>query len=102
MDFYLEAEAKDLLCDFESAFSKAWDTAPEIEQYIKQHYDGDTERFIFEVSHSCDYFSLSKPLRLFLDHFDIESRGTTMPARGGFSDGANPKSQNHPPEEDLL
>ena len=31
MDFYLEAEAKDLLCDFESAFSKAWDTAPEIE-----------------------------------------------------------------------
>ena len=61
------AGAKELLCDFESSFSTAWGTVEEIEDYINQYYGGDTEQFLFEVAHSCDYFSLSKPLREFID-----------------------------------
>lgn len=31
MDFYLDVEARELLSDFECAYSTAWDTCEEIE-----------------------------------------------------------------------
>ena len=67
MEFYLEAEAHELMSTFESAYSMAWDTCEEIEAYIEQHYDGDIEQFLFEVAHSCDYFSMASVLREFID-----------------------------------
>ena len=67
MEFYLEAEARELLSTFESAYSMAWDTCEDIEAYIEQHYDGDIEQFLFEVAHSCDYFSMASVLREFID-----------------------------------
>ena len=35
MEFYLEAEAHELLSTFESAYSMAWDTCEGIEAYIE-------------------------------------------------------------------
>ena len=66
MEFYLEAEARELLSTFECAYSMAWETCEDIEAYVEQHYDGDTEQFLFEVAHSCDYFSMAPVLREFI------------------------------------
>ena len=66
MDFYLEAEASELLNTFESAYSIAWETCEQIEIYINQYYDGNTEQFLLEVAHSCDYFSMAPVLRQFI------------------------------------
>ena len=43
MEFYLEAEARELLNMFESAYSMAWETAQEIEAFVRDSYDGDME-----------------------------------------------------------
>ena len=66
MEFYLEVEARELLSSFESAYSMAWETFEEIESFIQQSYNGDTEQFLFEVAHNCDYFSMAPVLRQFI------------------------------------
>ena len=68
MEFYLEAEARELLSDFERAYSIAWDTVEEIEQYVERYYNGDFETFLFEVAHNCDYFSIAPILQEFITH----------------------------------
>ena len=67
MEFYLEAEMRELLQAFDSAYTIAWETAQDIEEFIKESYDGDTEQFLSDVAHSCDYFSLAPILRQFFD-----------------------------------
>lgn len=66
MEFYLEVEARELLCDFESAYSTAWETCEQIEQYIDRYYGGDVATFIYEVAHNCDYFSIAPILQDFI------------------------------------
>lgn len=66
MEFYMEAEARELLSTFESAYSMAWETSEDIEQYIEDNYDGNTEQFLFEVAHTCDYFSMATVLKDFI------------------------------------
>ena len=66
MEFYLEVEARELLSTFESAYSMAWETCEDIEAYVEQHYDGNVKQFLFEVAHSCDYFSIAPILREFI------------------------------------
>lgn len=66
MEFYLEVEARELLSEFESAYSMAWETCEEIESFIQQSYDGNTEQFLFEVAHNCDYFSMAPVLKDFI------------------------------------
>ena len=67
MEFYLEAEMRELLSAFDSACIIAWETAQDIEEFVKVSYDGDTEQFLSDVAHSCDYFSLAPILRQFFD-----------------------------------
>lgn len=67
MDFSLEVEARELLSAFDSAYTLAWESAEDIWAFIKESYDGDTERFLSDVAHSCDYFSLAPVLRAFFD-----------------------------------
>ena len=69
MDFYLEAEARELLSTFESAYSMAWDTAQDVEAFVKDNYDGDMEQFLSDVAHTCDYFSMAPILRQFFDEY---------------------------------
>ena len=92
----------ELLQCFESAYSAMWEEYCEIVDYAQKNYDGGVRQLVEDVSQSCDYFSLSKPLRLFLNQCNFEGCGTMMPANGCFSDGANQKSQNQPPEEDFV
>ena len=66
-DFCLEAEAHELLSEFDSAYNVAWETAQDIQKYIDDRYDGNTEQFLFDVAQSCDYFSLSPILKEFLN-----------------------------------
>lgn len=67
MELYLEVEARELLNAFESAYSTAWETAQDIEAFIEESYNGDTEQFLSDVARSCDYFSLAPILRQFFD-----------------------------------
>ena len=67
MEFYLESEMRELLSAFDSAYIIAWETAQDIEEFVKASYDGDTEQFLSDVAHSCDYFSLAPILRQFFD-----------------------------------
>ena len=67
MEFYLESEMRELLSAFDSAYTIAWETAQDIEEFVKVSYDGDTEQFLSDVAHSCDYFSLAPILRQFFD-----------------------------------
>lgn len=67
MELYLEVEARELLNAFESAYSMAWETAQEIEAFIEDSYAGNTEQFLSDVAHTCDYFSLAPILRQFFD-----------------------------------
>ena len=67
-EFYMQAEARELLEDFESAYSEAWIAAQDVLAYIEEEYDGDRERFLYEVAHNCDYFSASEALRIVFDH----------------------------------
>ena len=66
MEVYFEKKAAELLAAFECAFSNQWEVAQEIKAYVNQHYAGDIERFIYDVSHSCDYFSIVPALKSFL------------------------------------
>ena len=68
MEFYLNVESRKLLEEFESAFSDAWFAAQEILKYIDDEYNGDKERFLYEVAHNCDYFSAAKALKSIFDH----------------------------------
>lgn len=43
MELYLEVEVRELLNAFESAYSMAWDTAQDVEAFVKDNYDGDME-----------------------------------------------------------
>ena len=43
MEFYLESEMRELLSAFDSAYIITWETAQDIEEFIKESYDGDTE-----------------------------------------------------------
>lgn len=67
MELYLEAEARELLTAFESAYSMAWETAQEIESFVEDSYDGNMEQFLSDVAHTCDYFSMAPILRQFFD-----------------------------------
>ena len=62
-DFYMQAEARELLEDFESAYSEAWITAQDVLKYINDYYGGDRNRFLQDVAQSCDYCSAAEALR---------------------------------------
>ena len=100
MDFYLEAEAKELLYDFESAYSTLYEEYSTIKEYAEKYYAGGIQQFIYDVRRSQDYFSLAKPMIAFYDEFKNEVHGTKQSARGGFSEKQSEKSQNQPPKEE--
>ena len=62
-EFYMQMEARELLEDFENAFSEAWFAAQDIQKYIEEEYCGDRDRFLSEVQKSCDYFSAAEALK---------------------------------------
>ena len=66
-EFYMEVEARELLEDFESAYSEAWFVAQDILKYIDDEYNGDRDRFLYEVEHCCDYFSTAEALKAVLE-----------------------------------
>lgn len=88
-----------LLTDFESAYSALWEEYCAIKEYADKNYEDGIRQFIDDVRHSCDYFSLSKPMIAFCDEFKNEGRGTKEPARGAFSENKSEQSQNYPLEE---
>lgn len=67
MDFTLDAEARELLNAFDSAYTIAWESAQDIEAYIKERCGGNAEIFLSDVAHTCDYFSIAPILRQFIN-----------------------------------
>ena len=67
MDFTLEAEARELLNAFDSAYTIAWENAQDIEVYIKKSCGGNAEKFLSDVARTCDYFSIAPILRQFIN-----------------------------------
>lgn len=63
----MEVEARELLDEFESAYSEAWFAAQDILKYIDDEYDGDKERFLYEIAHCCDYYSTAEALKAVLE-----------------------------------
>ena len=63
----MEVEARELLEDFESAYSEAWFVAQDILKYIDDEYNGDRDRFLYEVANCCDYFSTAEALKAVLE-----------------------------------
>ena len=63
----MEVEARELLEEFESAYQDAWFAAQDILKYIDDEYDGDQERFLYEVANCCDYFSTAEALKAVLE-----------------------------------
>ena len=70
IEFYMQAEGRELLEDFESAFSIVWDSAQDILKYIEVEYNGNKEQFLFEIAHSCDYCSTAEALRSVFEAFE--------------------------------
>lgn len=70
IEFYMQAEARELLEDFESAFSIVWDSAQDILNYINVEYNGNKEQFLFEVAHNCDYCSTAEALKSVFEAFE--------------------------------
>ena len=66
-EFYMQVEARELLEDFESAYQDAWFVAQDILKYIDDEYNGDREQFLYDVAHSCDYFSTAEVLKAVFD-----------------------------------
>ena len=62
-EFYMQAEARELLEDFENAYSEAWFDAQDILKYIEEKYGGDRQAFLDNVAHSCDYCSAAEALK---------------------------------------
>ena len=62
-EFYMQAEARELLEDFESAFSETWFCAQDILKYIDDEYGGDREKFLKDVATCCDYCSSANALK---------------------------------------
>ena len=62
-DFYVQAEARELLEDFENAFQDAWFVAQDILEYIKKEYNGDRDAFLNDVAQNCDYCSSAEALK---------------------------------------
>lgn len=67
MDFYLEAEARELLNAFDSAYTITWESAQDIEAYIKKSCSGNAEKFLSDVARTCDYFSIAATLKQFIN-----------------------------------
>ena len=67
-EFYMEAEARELLEDFENAFSEAWTAAQDIQTYIDKEYHGDRTQFLHEVAHCCDCFSAADALKTIFEY----------------------------------
>ena len=66
-EFYMQVEARELLEDFESAYSETWFVAQDILKYIENEYCGDRERFLYDVANCCDYFSTAEVLKAVFD-----------------------------------
>lgn len=66
MEYQFEGEICSLVEEFECAYLMALETVEQIESYVDKYYGGDTETFLFCLSHSCDYFSLSPVIRDFI------------------------------------
>lgn len=66
MEYQFEGEICSLIEEFECAYLMALETVEQIESYVDKYYDGDTETFLFCLSHSCDYFSMSPILKDFI------------------------------------
>ena len=66
-EFYMQAEARELLENFESAFSETWFCAQDILKYIDDEYGGDRDLFLYQVAHCCDYFSAAEALKAVFD-----------------------------------
>ena len=49
MDLTLDAEARELLNAFDSAYTIAWENAQDIEAYIKMSCGGNAEKFLSDV-----------------------------------------------------
>ena len=62
-EFYMQVEARELLEEFESAYSAAWFVAQDILKYIDDEYNGDRERFLYDVANCCDYYSSEEALK---------------------------------------
>ena len=62
-NFYMQAEARELLEDFEESFQETWFIAKDILKYIDDQYDGDRKRFLYDVAHCGDYFSAAEALK---------------------------------------
>lgn len=67
MDSILDAEARELLNAFDSAYTIAWENAQDIESYIKERCGGNAEKFLSDVARTCDYFSIAQILRQFIN-----------------------------------
>ena len=67
MDFNLEAEARELLNAFDSAYTIAWESAQDIESFIKARCGGNAESFLSDAARTCDYFSIAQILRQFIN-----------------------------------
>ena len=67
MDLTLDAEVRELLNAFDSAYTIAWESAQDIEAYIKKSCGGNAEKFLSDVAHTCDYFSIAPILRQFIN-----------------------------------
>ena len=63
----MEVEARELLEKLECAYSEAWFVAQDILKYIDDEYNGDRERFLYEVANCCDYFSTAEALKAVLE-----------------------------------
>ena len=63
----MEVEARELLDDFETAYQDAWFVAQDILKYIDDEYNGDRDRFLYEVANCCDYFSTAEALKAVLE-----------------------------------
>ena len=63
----MEVEARELLEEFESAYQDAWFVAQDILKYIDDEYNGDRERFLYEVANCCDYYSTAEALKAVLE-----------------------------------
>ena len=66
-EFYMQAEARELLDGFENAYSEAWFVAQDILKYIDEEYCGDKDRFLYEIANCCDYFSTAEALNAVFD-----------------------------------
>ena len=66
----MEVEMAELVSAFDNAYLTAWECCEDINQYIKDHYNGDKEKFLSDISHNCDYCSVSSALKTVMNEIE--------------------------------